>query len=47
MPKSEEKESGIEETPIKLKNQEWMIIGNQKMWSRSCPSCKIEKIANI
>lgn len=42
MPKSEEKESGIEETPIKLKNQEWIIIGERKIWIRKCPVCDVE-----
>jgi len=40
MPKNKEKENGTEETPKKLKKHVWKIIGNQKMWSRSCPCCK-------
>jgi hypothetical protein len=35
-------ESGIIETPIESKKNEWIIIGGVKKWIRNCPKCNGE-----
>lgn len=39
MPKSEEKENGTIGIQRISKEKEWIIIGNEKIWSRSCHKC--------